>query len=667
MERTEEEEEGSRDSQKLSFQFRKMSARLSAFAALNYSDSESDRETNDNDNANRASTSENGTPVTETGGMAFDLGLGGSSIYVNGAATTNQFVPVLHSNFSLAPGQNVLFGEHTQIVGLMPGNVLVVKGRYRVSALVGAASVDAFVVAAGTAGQLVDASNLASLPCIRAVAGTPADHSFPGLGASPFACVVQLASHDDNMDGLPLLYPHLRYLYACEHSKNSWSHHGHKYTFSVLVEAEPNRVATSVPDSWAYQLDRLALSLAVAERKNRVVLIVGNKNTGKSSFLKLLANTLLSSANTITSAGVQVLDMDPGQPELCLSGCISLSTITSPLLGTVQSFRVEKCAEVVKYLGFNSPNIQPLNYLRQLDQLINEVSTSKNTITLINSPGWVKGFGAEIVSHLNTNLDITSLIQLSDELRDLDIIREIPWNRETEIIRLPAANRSTHSFNTYSPLIIRNAKLLSYMHYDAMSEKFNFNPLLLKSPYRLSYLTPTSDVRKMRSFNGIIGVSIFDSQGVAIADVPQSLECQYVALVTISAEKLFDMGGQDAKPSSSFPNCIHESFIHSVPNTFHGLAIVHSVDTRNETINIYTPINTVALAEKLASGKEKLLLVKGRGEVPMDEIYSTQLIKGSAMYWNNFGLSCPPYVNASLNNDVIGGKTVGIRRNIQRR
>lgn len=646
-----------------------MSARLSAFAALNYSDSESDRETNGNhnDNTSRASAgaNENDTPVAEMGGMAFDLGLGGAAMFVNGAVATDHFVPILHSNFSLVAEQNVVFDEQTQTVGLLPGNVLVVKGRYRVSVLCGVASVDSFVMTAGTAGQLVDASNLASLPCIRAAAGTPVDHSLPGLSASPFACVVQLESHDDRLDRLPLLYPHLRYLYACEHSKNSWSHHGHSYTFSALVEAEPNRVATSVPDSWAYQLGRLALSFGVTDRRNKIVLIVGNKNTGKSSFLKLLANTLLSAAST--NAGVQILDIDPGQPELCLSGCISLSNITSPLIGTVHSFLVQKSTEVVKYLGFNSPNIQPLNYLRQLDQLIDSVITSKNTITLINSPGWVKGFGAEIIAHLNANLDITSLIQLSDELRDLDIIREIPWNRETEIVRLPAANRSTHSFNTYSPLIIRNAKLLSYMHYDAVSRVFDFNPLLLKSPYRLSYLTPTSDVRRMRSFNGIVGVSIFDSQGVSVADVPQSLECQYVALVTISIDTLLSLEGQDPKPSSSSPNCITESFIHSVPSTFHGLAIVHSVDTQNQTINIYTPIDTVTLSENLASGKEKLLLVKGRGEVPMDEIYSTQLTKGPAMYWNNFGLSCPPYVNASLNNDVIGGKTVGIRRNIQRR
>lgn len=652
-----------------------MSARLSAFAALNNSDSESDNEPkstavideNGDDRSNgdgeRAdSVSSRRSQFENANYMSIDLGLGGSSVYVSGTFN-NQFVPVLNSNFALEKGGNVVYHEQEQIIGLKQDDVLVVKGQYVLRVVSGKAVIDSYVVGEDSNARTVNASNLTSIPCIRAVSAS-AGRLHPGLTGS-FSCVVALSNHTDGMENLPSLYPHLKYLYASENSKNSYSHNSHNYTFSVLLEAESNRLATSIPDSWEFQLGRLTSFFANSDRKNKVILIIGNKNTGKSTFLKLLANSLLS--ETSTAKSIQVLDMDPGQPELCLPGCISLSTITSPLLGTVQSFQIEKSSEIVKYLGFNSPNVQPLNYLRQLDELLEKINSSKDTITLINSPGWVKGFGAEIIAHLNANLDITSLIQLSDELRDLDIIREIHWEKETEVIRLPSASRSTHSFNSYPPIVIRNFKLLSYMHYDLKSQKFDFTPLLLKSPYRLSYLSLTSDVHKLQNFPGITGVSIFDSQGVSVADVPQCLECQYVALVTISKEDLLGIEARDTKPSSSLPNYINENLVHSIRTNFHGLAIVHSVDNKYKTINLYTPIDTHALLQTLVSNKEKLILVKGREEVPMDEIYSTQLIKGPAMFWNNFGISCLPYVSESLSNEVTGGKTVGIRRNIQRR
>lgn len=58
------------------------------------------------------------------------------------------------------------------------------------------------------------------------------------------------------------------------------------------------------------------------------VLLCGGKSVGKSSMLRYLCNRLLA-----TYTKVLVLDLDPGQPEFTVPGCISATIVEEPLLG----------------------------------------------------------------------------------------------------------------------------------------------------------------------------------------------------------------------------------------------------------------------------------------------------------------------------------------------
>lgn len=630
---------------------KRMSGRLSAFAALNNSDSEDENQ----DFESAPLTNQN-----STSDLVINLGLGSGNTYNYGVQAFPQEI-TFNSTVSLVENDNIVHFQGYQLIGLNRAETLIFKGQYTVHVVYGSVTMDMFTINESKSVN-VNSSDINSFPCIQT-------HNTESNIVSPFQksfnSVIKVfnVTSGNDISGITSLYPHVRNLYNCEHSSNkSTTTFGNfSYSFANLVMPEPNKISTTISSSWMSSFRKLMSDFKSSER-SKSVLIIGNKNTGKSTYLKLLTNFILSEN---LGQSVQILDMDPGQPELCQPSCITLTEMKHPFIGTHDPHLYEaKC--VTKYVGFTSPNVQPLNYLYQLGKLLEIVRKDKNKITLINSPGWVKGFGAEIMSILSDSIDISFLVQLTSDDRDLDILREIDWSSDTEILKLESISKSS-GFSSYPPPVIRNYKLFSYMHFDQITKKYDFNPLIFKSPYMLPYLGTTNNINKLSTFEGIVGVSIFESDGMPPTSVPQCLECQYAALVTVKTntlENLIDMNKMIS--TNKLPNLIDDVKFQKVESKFYGICAIQSVDIKNQVINIYTPIKVEKLIENLLQKDERLLLVKGREDIPIEEMYSSQIIKNDALYWSSFGLGCLPYISPSLN-DAVGGKTVGIRRNIQRR
>lgn len=136
-----------------------------------------------------------------------------------------------------------------------------------------------------------------------------------------------------------------------------------------------------------------------------VILVYGTRNVGKSTYIRILINTLL---NHTTS--VDYLECDLGQTEFTPPGCLSLSTVREPLLGP--PFTHQRTPEHMVYYGQSSCESDMDRYLECLKSLWRRRPQSRETPVIVNTMGWVKGPGFQLLVDLLRFLPVSHVIQL---------------------------------------------------------------------------------------------------------------------------------------------------------------------------------------------------------------------------------------------------------------
>ncbi|XP_070766992.1 polynucleotide 5'-hydroxyl-kinase NOL9 [Enoplosus armatus] len=137
-----------------------------------------------------------------------------------------------------------------------------------------------------------------------------------------------------------------------------------------------------------------------------VILVCGSKNVGKSTFIRILINTLLNHTSS-----VDYLEGDLGQTEFTPAGCLSLSTVREPLLGP--PFTHQCTPEHMIYYGNSSCESDLDRYLESLKSLWRRRSQSRETTVIINTMGWVKGFGFQMLVDMIRFFPVSHVVQLS--------------------------------------------------------------------------------------------------------------------------------------------------------------------------------------------------------------------------------------------------------------
>ncbi|XP_029911115.1 polynucleotide 5'-hydroxyl-kinase NOL9 [Myripristis murdjan] len=136
-----------------------------------------------------------------------------------------------------------------------------------------------------------------------------------------------------------------------------------------------------------------------------VILVCGTKNVGKSTFIRVLLNTLLNH-----TASIDYLEADLGQTEVTPAGCLSLSTIREPLLGP--PFTHQSTPEHMIYYGQSSCESDLDRYLESLKALWHRRSQSRETPVIINTMGWIKGFGFQLLVDMIRIFPVSHVVQL---------------------------------------------------------------------------------------------------------------------------------------------------------------------------------------------------------------------------------------------------------------
>ena len=103
---------------------------------------------------------------------------------------------------------------------------------------------------------------------------------------------------------------------------------------SYIQSQKVPRLFKSNPD-WDTAVSSILNALPSKNKKPRLV-VAGGKGVGKSTFTRFIINRLLESNSKRDSTPISTvlyIDLDPGQAEFTIPGCLSITKVTRPIIG----------------------------------------------------------------------------------------------------------------------------------------------------------------------------------------------------------------------------------------------------------------------------------------------------------------------------------------------
>ncbi|EEZ97796.2 Polynucleotide 5'-hydroxyl-kinase NOL9-like Protein [Tribolium castaneum] len=250
------------------------------------------------------------------------------------------------------------------------------------------------------------------------------------------------------------------------------------------------------------------------------MMICGGKGVGKTTFLRYALNRLLMKFKKI-----RVIDLDPGQAEFTVPGCVSVIEITEPVFG-VNYTHLQKAQRSI----LSNINIayEPDKYIASIKELLLE-KHFEEIPTLVNYMGYTHGMGLNILSAVIIHVQPTDILQISSR----DSKKNYKSVLETDIVAEKAQ------------LFVSNLKNLHY-NLHQIESKCDENDGWTAEPRQLREMTILAYIREMINSDSVFktnaplcrislnDVSITDLNGNEIP--PAAVNACFVALCKQVAE-----------------------------------------------------------------------------------------------------------------------------------
>lgn len=159
--------------------------------------------------------------------------------------------------------------------------------------------------------------------------------------------------------------------------------------------------------------------------KAPTVLIAGPTDVGKSTLARILLNYSVRRGRTPIYA-----DMDVGQGSIGVPGTIGAVVVERPA-DIEEGFSL--VAPIVFHMGHTSPGDNEALYLLLISRLaevvklkMNADSKVKYSGVVINTCGWVKGFGKESLLRIATEFEVEVILVLDQERLFNELVRDLP-------------------------------------------------------------------------------------------------------------------------------------------------------------------------------------------------------------------------------------------------
>lgn len=460
-----------------------------------------------------------------------------------------------------------------------------------------------------------------------------------------FSCIIKIKNAPvENFMDISNLYPEVKNLWKIQQNAVD-SFATEKCGYRILVEGLDAFIPLHISGEWLTIIEKMSLAHKNSSHDMRVM-ILGGKNSGKSTLLRLLVQHFLYGESSDDE--IIYLDLDPGQPEFSPPDCISLNQISrfSKVLGK----HMGQCFyEILRqhYLGSNSPQDIPNLYLQSVNELIDHLDEQVFMGTsVVNLPGWIKGFGLNVLNHVIAKYKPTHILMLesksskqySDELNCDSVFESAVRGEYQAQVTKINANFNKMGESKFSAPNLRTFRMLSLFHTQEKSKislKYDFNPLVTRPPLQISF-----------GFRGIQGIRFFEEyEDLHKDDIKNSLEGTIVGIYCcpFDVKDLLTFKG-------SFP--ILKDFPEGT--TFLTLALIHSIDVNKKLMNIYLPEFQITNMDQ--NPELKWFIARGKSETPLCELYPSK---------NFFGNSDIPYISCERRKKY--EHIWKVRKNIMRR
>ena len=256
----------------------------------------------------------------------------------------------------------------------------------------------------------------------------------------------------------------------------------------------------------------IARLLLVGSQRPIAIMLCGPKNSGKSTFCRTLANSLLTRTN-IRQAGSAIqghdrlafLDLDPGQPEFSPPGEVSLVQLQSCNFGTPFTHPTplfSKGDQLIRahHIGAVTPKDAPDHYVRCALDLWKHyrrmLKLYPSCPLIVNCSGWVQGSGLEVLQEFIRCIDLTNILYMSTT-GPVEVLASLAEASNKAATPFHVLTSQPSEFATRTAADLRIMQTLSYFHLDEPEGgnlRWNSSPLSETAPLVVHYAGPAQAI-----------------------------------------------------------------------------------------------------------------------------------------------------------------------------
>ncbi|KAK9377200.1 uncharacterized protein V1513DRAFT_172725 [Lipomyces chichibuensis] len=599
-------------------------------------------------------------------------------------------------------GENLLETDSTSLFCFSHGQRLVIKGQYSVRVIKGSISICSAKLIASTEFHKVFAPSTHPIPTIIAdgkgkdipndtvrkelMEFIPFDFTPTVNSFLQFDVIIAIRSLFTGMENIEKI---------CQNLKNVWTSPDGQNTrsYEVLYRVpQPPPVLVTPEEGWETRLriisQRIRDSTTSDVMKSRSedfrprILICGPKSAGKSTFARLLTNSLITSAGLAPdeipnrSTDLAYLELDPGQPEFGPSGVLSLNVIDFPMLGPSLTNTTLSNSVKAFHFGYTTPRDAPQDYIRYVDKLMSHYNNDLHRFAndnacqielplIVNTPGWTKGQGVEVLRQMIDIIKPSIIVYIGPRLAqpDMDTNFEL-----AEVLRTTSPNASLTELAPcgvserksakYSAADLRVAQTMAYFH-STGGQTWDFRkPLTAWRPYIVRYS------------NGgdadVCGIEILGYEKILDQHIPAAINGTVVGISAIAADAALKI--RSASTGDSSLPIIDTPTIDADADAINclGLGIIRAIDQATKTLHILTPISPQTIFHAVSSSN-KIIFSRGRLPLPIWAAWDGDQSGVARRPWREVPyLSVDEIIGADVR-AAVGGQSLRFRRNVMRR